>query len=119
PPANDSYCPDEYVKRDQMASFLGRALSLEENVPPPPTTTSSTSPSTSTTNTGSSTTSSTTTTVPVDPDVAWSCSDEILGFWSCSGNIDKTDSSSESWSCSDEILGFWSCSGNIDKTDSS
>ena len=85
PPANDSYCPDEYVKRDQMASFLGRALSLEPNVPPPPTTTSSTSPSTSTTNTGSSTTSSTTTTVPVDPDVAWSCS-EILGSWSCSGN---------------------------------
>ena len=39
-----------------------------------------------------------------------------LGFWSCSGNIDKTDS------CQvlvlPEILGPWSCSGSIDKTDS-
>lgn len=28
------YCPDEIVRRDQMATFLGRALDLTPNVPP-------------------------------------------------------------------------------------
>jgi hypothetical protein len=32
---DDEYCPNEPVRRDQMASFLGRALGLEELVPPP------------------------------------------------------------------------------------
>lgn len=31
-----NYCPLDNVKRDQMASFLGRALGLEEMIPPPP-----------------------------------------------------------------------------------
>jgi hypothetical protein len=35
PPANDRFCPDELVTRDQMASFLARALDLEIVVPPP------------------------------------------------------------------------------------
>jgi 5'-nucleotidase len=30
PPANDQYCPDEAVTRDQMAAFLSRALGLTE-----------------------------------------------------------------------------------------
>ncbi len=30
-----TYCPGDLVPRDQMASFLGRALDLTENVPPP------------------------------------------------------------------------------------
>ena len=30
-----SYCPGDRVARDQMASFLGRALDLEEIIPPP------------------------------------------------------------------------------------
>ncbi|MDH3499503.1 MAG: S-layer homology domain-containing protein [Acidimicrobiia bacterium] len=29
------YCPTDPVRRDQMASFLGRALGLEEMIPPP------------------------------------------------------------------------------------
>ena len=36
PPTNDRYCPSAYVKRDQMASFLSRALGLAPIVPPPP-----------------------------------------------------------------------------------
>ncbi len=36
PPANDRYCPDDLVRRDQMASFLGRAEELTPMVPPPP-----------------------------------------------------------------------------------
>lgn len=36
PPTNDRYCPDDLVQRDQMASFLGRALGLDPIVPPPP-----------------------------------------------------------------------------------
>lgn len=28
PPANSRYCPKDFVKRDQMASFMGRALEL-------------------------------------------------------------------------------------------
>ena len=32
PPANDRYCPDDYVTRGQMAAFLSRAL----NLPLPP-----------------------------------------------------------------------------------
>ena len=36
PPANDRYCPDDFVQRDQMASFLGRAEGLAPLVPPPP-----------------------------------------------------------------------------------
>ncbi len=37
PPENDRYCPDDTVKRDQMASFLARALGLAPTVPPEPT----------------------------------------------------------------------------------
>jgi len=35
PPANDRYCPESPVLRDQMASFLARALTLEPIYPPP------------------------------------------------------------------------------------
>lgn len=42
PPANTRYCPDQPVRRDEMASFLGRALGLTPNAPPPPTTTTTT-----------------------------------------------------------------------------
>ncbi len=43
PPANTEFCPDAAVTRDQMASFLARALGLEPVTPPPPTTTTTTS----------------------------------------------------------------------------
>jgi hypothetical protein len=33
PPANDRFCPDDPVKRNQMASFLGRALGLAPILP--------------------------------------------------------------------------------------
>jgi len=33
---NTRYCPNDLVKRDQMASFLARALKLAPIVPPPP-----------------------------------------------------------------------------------
>ena len=36
PPANDQYCPDGRVTREQMASFLARALGLEIVEPPDP-----------------------------------------------------------------------------------
>ncbi|MDX2343939.1 MAG: S-layer homology domain-containing protein, partial [Acidimicrobiia bacterium] len=36
PPANDRYCPGSAVQRDQMASFLARALNLDPITPPPP-----------------------------------------------------------------------------------
>jgi len=36
PPTNDRYCPDDLVERDQMASFLARALGLDPIQPPPP-----------------------------------------------------------------------------------
>jgi S-layer homology domain len=35
PPDNDRFCPNDLVKRDQMASFLARALNLPPIVPPP------------------------------------------------------------------------------------
>ncbi|VAV93560.1 hypothetical protein MNBD_ACTINO02-1070 [hydrothermal vent metagenome] len=35
PPDNDRFCPNDLVKRDQMASFLARALNLTAIVPPP------------------------------------------------------------------------------------
>jgi hypothetical protein len=41
------YCPNDLVRRDQMASFIGRALGLDPIDPPPPastTTTSTTAP---------------------------------------------------------------------------
>ena len=38
PPTNNKYCPDNLVKRDQMASFFARALGLAPITPPPPTT---------------------------------------------------------------------------------
>jgi hypothetical protein len=34
PPVNDMYCPSDPVKRDQMASFLARALGLDPISPP-------------------------------------------------------------------------------------
>jgi hypothetical protein len=35
PPGNDRFCPDALVTRDQMATFLTRALELTPNPPPP------------------------------------------------------------------------------------
>jgi hypothetical protein len=35
PPANDRYCPNDPVERDQMASFLARARGLTPMTPPP------------------------------------------------------------------------------------
>ncbi|MFZ0012768.1 MAG: hypothetical protein WAL25_01515, partial [Acidimicrobiia bacterium] len=35
PPANTLYCPTDNVARDQMASFLARALGLDPIIPPP------------------------------------------------------------------------------------
>jgi len=46
PPTNDRYCPDDLVERDQMASFLARALGLDPIQPPPPTSTTSTTTTT-------------------------------------------------------------------------
>ncbi|HJR92219.1 MAG TPA: S-layer homology domain-containing protein [Acidimicrobiia bacterium] len=44
PPTNDQFCPNAEVTREQMASFLTRALGLTPIPPPPPTSsTSSTS----------------------------------------------------------------------------
>jgi hypothetical protein len=34
PPANTRFCPDQNIKRDQMATFLTRALDLTPNKPP-------------------------------------------------------------------------------------
>jgi hypothetical protein len=34
PPANTRFCPDQQIKRDQMATFLTRALHLTPNKPP-------------------------------------------------------------------------------------
>ena len=34
PPTNDRFCPTDPVKRDQMASFLARALNLSPITPP-------------------------------------------------------------------------------------
>lgn len=65
PPANDRFCPEEPVLRDQMASFLGRALELTPITPPPRPTTTSTSTSTSTSSSTSSSTS-TSSTIPDD-----------------------------------------------------
>jgi hypothetical protein len=36
PPTNNLYCPSALVRRDQMASFLARALGLAPITPPPP-----------------------------------------------------------------------------------
>ena len=43
------YCPDDAVKRDQMASFLARALGLAPIVPPPPLQTTTTTTTTAAT----------------------------------------------------------------------
>ena len=51
--AGTLFCPDESVRRDQMASFLGRALGLEPT-PPPPGTSSTSSSSTSSSSSSSS-----------------------------------------------------------------
>ncbi len=56
PPTNDMYCPDAPVLRDQMASFLARALGLDP-IPVPPPTDGTTSTSNGTTSTSNGTTS--------------------------------------------------------------
>jgi parallel beta-helix repeat protein len=35
PPVNNRYCPHDQVRRDQMASFVGRAAGLSPTTPPP------------------------------------------------------------------------------------
>ncbi len=47
--AGTLFCPDDLVRRDQMASFLGRALDLKPINPPPPPSTTTTTTTTSTT----------------------------------------------------------------------
>ena len=54
--AGNLYCPHDPVRRDQMASFIGRALGLEPIDPPPGTTTTTKAGSTTTTGDGSTTT---------------------------------------------------------------
>ncbi len=49
PPDNDLFCPNSPVKRDQMASFLTRALDLTPITPPPPTSSTTTTTSDGTT----------------------------------------------------------------------
>lgn len=44
PPANTFYCPSDPVRRDQMASFLARALGLQPITPPPPESTTTSQP---------------------------------------------------------------------------
>jgi hypothetical protein len=60
PPTNNRYCPSSVVLRDQMATFLTRALKLTPMVPPPPTTT---------------TTTTTTPPIPPNPGDTKNCSD--------------------------------------------
>jgi hypothetical protein len=67
PPTNDRFCPTDKVLRDQMASFLARALGLAPIVPPPP---------------GSTTTSTTTTTTPGLPDIGT----DVLEMYACDGD---------------------------------
>ena len=59
--AEGHYRPGDNVRRDQMASLLGRALGLDPIFPPPPTTT------TTTTGTGGTTTTTTDATDTEDP----------------------------------------------------
>lgn len=49
PPTNDRFCPNGLVKRDEMASFLTRALGLTPVTPPTSSTTSTSTSTTSTT----------------------------------------------------------------------
>ena len=49
PPVNDEFCPNAPVLRDQMASFLARALELDPITPPPPTSSTTTTSTTTTT----------------------------------------------------------------------
>jgi hypothetical protein len=70
PPDNDMFCPNDLVLRDQMASFLTRALGLTPIAPPPPTS--------STTTTTSGTTP--TTLPPVGPEATFTaCGDDTVG----------------------------------------
>lgn len=93
PPANDLYCPEDPVLRDQMASFLARALGLTPIQPPPPTTTQ---PGETTT-----TTSQTTTTVAE--------SDNLL----LSTNADRSDPGLFGGAVSGNIYAFVNPSGDI------
>ncbi len=61
PPTNNRYCPDDPVTREQMASFLRRALD-----PGSSTSTSTTNPGSSTTTTMATTTSTGSTLPPMD-----------------------------------------------------
>ena len=55
------YCPADLVPRDQMASFLARALGLDPIIPPSPTTTTTTTAAPTTTTTQPTTTTTVTT----------------------------------------------------------
>jgi large repetitive protein len=71
PPANTEYCPDNPVRRDEMATFLSRVAAIVNTG-----TTSTTTPGSTTTTTPGSTTTTTLvpggdcyTTVPADPNI--------------------------------------------------
>jgi len=49
PPENTMFCPEDAVRRDQMASFLARALDLDDADPPGDSTTTTTAGTTTTT----------------------------------------------------------------------
>ncbi len=102
--AGTLFCPDESVRRDQMASFLGRALGLEPT-PPPPTTTIATT--------------TTSTTLPPPPDDVFVSIDDFLFspnditipegtqvWWTNVGDADHTTTGS-----------FWD-SGNLETDES-
>lgn len=60
PPSNTRFCPDQLVRRDEMATFLSRAADIHTTGTTPPTTTPTTTDTTST----PPTTGTTTTTFP-------------------------------------------------------
>ena len=107
--SDGNYCPGDNVGRDQMASFLGRALDLVEMVPPPrPTTTTTTQATTTTTTSGSTTRFSVTSgnffvpddfSIPVGDTVQWTNSGG--GFhdlaWVSGGFPGQPNTSTDPW----------------------
>ena len=91
PPTNDKYCPGDDVKRDQMASFLARALGLKPITPS--TTTTST---TTTTTQGPKTVNASMVNFGYNPDpITVNVGDTVK--WTNNSGIDHTTTSSGNW----------------------
>jgi N-acetylneuraminic acid mutarotase len=124
PPANTEYCPQNPVRRDEMASFLSRVAAIEttgttSTTTPASTTTTTTTQGSTTSTTAATTTTTTTTTTTPKPPTGWATMQDLSdpvadaagaalnGILYVAGGKRSTDNRVDDFLAYDPIVNAW------------